>query len=48
MLRSTITTALEVTGAALVALGAFAVWQPLGFVVTGIAAIIAGYLAGAE
>lgn len=48
MLRSIITTALEVAGAVSVAIGAFQAWTPLGFAVVGAAAITAGYMVGDE
>lgn len=48
MLRSITTTALEVTGVALVAVGAFIVSPALGAIVTGTALVGAGYLLGGD
>lgn len=41
-MRQNITSAIEVVGAVLVSIGAFMIWSPLGFIVTGALLITGG------
>lgn len=43
-MRNLITTLIEIVGGTLVSIGAFQVWEPAGFIVTGALLITAGAL----
>jgi hypothetical protein len=43
-MRNFITTGVEVVGGLLISLGSFQIWQPAGFIITGMLLITAGAL----